>query len=208
MSVPNAGGGETKSPAGTCEPEEPRHMRADAKRNNELIIEAARKVFAGQGGSASIEAIAKEAGVGIGTFYRHFPKRINLVEAVYRDDVDSLSQLASESAEQLDPWDALERWLWGFADYARSKRTFLNELHEAFENNPDLRSNSREKISVSCSQVLARAQEAGMARSDINGDDLVQLIAPVCTNTTIGGEQNTRLIRMILDGLKTLPSPS
>ena len=113
-----------------------RPMRADARRNYERLVEAARKVFADQGGGASMEAIAKQAGVGVGTLYRHFPKRIDLVEAVYREDVDVLVGSADRGLTELDPWAGLEAWLRAYVDYGRAKRTFLNELHEAFEKNP------------------------------------------------------------------------
>src|SRR5580700_3039110 len=103
-----------------------RPMRADARRNYDLLVEAARKVFADQGGGASMEAIAKQAGVGAGTLYRHFPKRIDLVEAVYRDDVDALINTADRGLADLDPWSAVVAWLRAYVDYAHTKRTFLN----------------------------------------------------------------------------------
>ena len=114
-------------------------MRADARRNYDKLVAAAREVFLEQGGGASLEAIAKEAGVGVGTLYRHFPKRIDIVEAVYREDVDGLLSSAKEFAANLEPWPALVAWLEAFVRYANTKRTFLNELHEAFEENPQLR---------------------------------------------------------------------
>jgi AcrR family transcriptional regulator len=177
-------------------------MRADARRNFERIVDAARKVFADQGGGASMEAIAKQAGVGVGTLYRHFPKRIDVVEAVYREDVDQLVGTAARGLSELDPWPALEAWLRAYVDYARVKRTFLNELHEAFEKNPDLKVASRERVSAAFERVLKRAQEAGQARTDIDGDDLMQLVMPMCTNATLTPEQGERLLRMIQDGLR------
>jgi len=179
-----------------------RSMRADARRNYERLLDAARKVFADQGGSASMEAIAKQAGVGVGTLYRHFPKRIDLVEAVYRGDVDVLVSSAERGVTELDPWAALEAWLHAFVDYGRAKRTFLNELHEAFEKNPDLKPASRERIGAACNGVLTRAQDAGLARSDIDGQDLMQLVSPMCTNSTLTAEQGQRLLAMVLDGLR------
>lgn len=189
-------------PADTAEGAGQRPMRADARRNYERVLEAARKVFADQGGGASMEAIAREAGVGVGTLYRHFPKRIDVVEAVYREDVDALIGTADRGVSELDPWDALEAWLRAFVDYGRSKRTFLNELHEAFEKNPDLKSLSRERIAAACDRVLARAQEAGQARRDIDGTDLMQLVSPMCISPTLGADQGERLLGMILDGLR------
>jgi AcrR family transcriptional regulator len=179
-----------------------RSMRADARRNYESLVEAARKVFADHGGGASMEAVAKQAGVGVGTLYRHFPKRIDLVEAVYRDDVDALVGSADRGLTVLDPWAALEAWLHAYVDYGRSKRTFLNELHEAFEKNPDLKPESRDRIWAACNRVLTRAQEAGLARSDIDGQDLMQLVTPMCMNSTLSLEQGERLLAMVLDGLR------
>jgi AcrR family transcriptional regulator len=184
-----------------------RPQRADARRNYERLIEAARKVFAEQGGGASMEAIAKQAGVGVGTLYRHFPKRIDVVEAVYRDDVDVLIGTAEQGLKDFEPWAALEAWLRAFIDYGRAKRTFLNELHEAFEKNPELKLASRERISAACDQVLRRAQTAGEARTDIDGNDLMQLVSPMCTSPTLEVGQGERLLLMILDGLR-VPSPS
>src|SRR5580693_4545269 len=93
------------------EDEATRPQRADAKRNYERLVAAARTVFAQEGGGASMEAIAKEAGVGVGTLYRHFPKRIDVVEAVYRDDVDELVETAQRVTSDLEPWPALVAWL-------------------------------------------------------------------------------------------------
>jgi AcrR family transcriptional regulator len=179
-----------------------RPMRADARRNYDLLVEAARKVFVQHGGGASMEAIAKEAGVGVGTLYRHFPKRIDIVEAVYRDDVDVLVDSAERGLTELEPWPALEAWLRAYMDYGRSKRTFLNELHEAFEKNPDLKPASRERVWDVCERVLRRAQDAGEARRGIDGADLMQLVSPMCMNSTLSAEQGERLLAMVLDGLR------
>jgi len=184
--------------------EEPvsRPMRADARRNYDRLVDAARKVFADQGGGASIEAIAKQAGVGVGTLYRHFPKRIDIVEAVYRDEVDVLVGSAERGLTELEPWAALEAWLRAYVDYGRSKRTFLNELHEAFEKNPDLKPASRDRIWAACDRVLRRAQQADVARRDIDGADLMQLVSPMCMNSTLTAAQGERVLAMVLDGLR------
>jgi AcrR family transcriptional regulator len=183
-----------------------RPMRSDARRNYDHLVVSARKVFAEHGGGASMEAIAKEAGVGVGTLYRHFPKRIDIVEAVYRDDVDVLVTLAERGLTDLEPWAALEAWLRSYVDYGRSKRTFLNELHEAFEKNPDLKPASRDRIWDACERVLSRAQEAGVARRDIDGADLMQLVSPMCMNSTLAADQGDRLLTMVLDGLRPPPA--
>jgi AcrR family transcriptional regulator len=179
-----------------------RPLRADARRNYERLVTAARKVFTDQGGGASMEAIAKEAGVGVGTLYRHFPKRIDVVEAVYRDDVDVLVGTAERVLTDLDPWDALDAWLRAYVAYGQAKRVFLNELHEAFEKHPDLKVASRERITAAAAKVLDRAQTAGAARTDITGSDLMQIVSPMCTSPTLEPGQGERLIAMILDGLR------
>jgi AcrR family transcriptional regulator len=179
-----------------------RPLRADAQRNYERLVAAARDVFAQQGGGASMDAIAKEAGVGVGTLYRHFPRRIDVVEAVYREDVDELVRVADAAVAELEPWPALVVWLEAFVRYASSKRRFLNELHEAFEKNPDLRIASRERIVGALSVVLVPAQEAGAVRNDIDGPDLMQLLGSMCMSVTLTSDQSARLLVMIQDGLR------
>ena len=184
------------------DPPATRVLRADAQRNYERLVTAARDVFAKEGGSASMEAIAREAGVGVGTLYRHFPQRIDVVEAVYRDDVDQLVASADQAIAELDPWPALVAFLEAFARYAQGKRTFLNELHEAFEKHPDLRLHSKERIDDAMDRIVRRAQDAGAIRTDVNGAELMQLVSPLCINATLSEDQSHRLLGMILDGLR------
>ncbi|HEX3459446.1 MAG TPA: TetR/AcrR family transcriptional regulator [Acidimicrobiales bacterium] len=179
-----------------------RPMRADARRNYEKLVVAAHDVFAEEGGGASMDAIAKEAGVGVGTLYRHFPRRIDLVEAVYRGDVDELVAAAESAVGTLEPWPAMVAYLEAFIRYAAGKRRFLSELHEAFEKNPDLRSESRERIDGALSLVLTRAQDAGVVRDDLDGPDLMQLLGSMCMSATLTPEQSSRLLVVILDGLR------
>jgi AcrR family transcriptional regulator len=179
-----------------------RPLRADAKRNYERLLAAARVVFAEHGGGASMEAIAKEAGVGIGTLYRHFPRRIDMVEAVYREDVDELVVAADTLAAELEPWPALVAWLEAFVRYAGRKRTFLSELHEAFEKNPQLKVASRERIEGAIRVVFDRARQAGEVRSDLDAPDLMQLLGSMCMSATLTAEQSGRLLVMIEDGLR------
>jgi AcrR family transcriptional regulator len=177
-------------------------LRADARRNYERVITAARDVFAKEGGGASMEAIAREAGVGVGTLYRHFPQRIDLVEAVYRDDVDQLVATADQAIEEFDPWPAVVSFLEAFARYAQGKRTFLNELHEAFDKHPELKLRSKERIDDAMDRIIRRAQDAGVIRTDVNGAELMQLVSPMCVSATLSEDQSKRLLNMILDGLR------
>lgn len=193
---------EADTPAGAEIPGQVRAMRADAQRNYDRLVAAARDVFAAEGEGASMEAVARKAEVGVGTLYRHFPKRIDLVEAVYTTDVDELVQAAEEAVSTLGPWDAVVAFLEAFVRYAQSKRTFLNELREAFEAHPDLKLASRERIDAATDLVIRRAQEAGVVRNDVEGADVTQLLGPMCTSPTITRDQTTRLLPMILDGLR------
>jgi AcrR family transcriptional regulator len=154
-----------------------------------------------------MEAIAKEAGVGIGTLYRHFPRRIDVVEAMYRDDVDALVRCVDRFAAELEPWDALVAWVRAYMDYAQTKRTFLSELQEAFEKNPDLKPATRERILEAFNRVLSRAQKAGSARRGIDGADLMQLLWPMCASPTLAPEQAERLLPLVFDGLKPPVTP-
>ena len=153
-------------------------MRADARRNRERLVAAAREVFAEQGSGASMEAIAKQAGVGVGTLYRHFPNRFDIVEAVYQDDVEELVRAAEQATEDLEPWDAVEAFFEAFLRYAKTKQALLSELQQAFEKNPELRSRMRERIDAAFDLVVERAKEAGVVREDVSGHDLTQLVSP------------------------------
>jgi AcrR family transcriptional regulator len=179
-----------------------RPLRADARRNRERLVEAARTVFAARGSEAGMEEIARTADVGVGTLYRHFPRRIDLVEAVYREDVDALVATAERLAGEADPWDALVGWLQAFVRYAQAKRTFLTELHEAFEKSPDLAVNARERIAEAAGGLLASAQAAGLARSDIDARELMQLVGGMCMTRTPVPSDHEKLLVFIVDGLR------
>jgi AcrR family transcriptional regulator len=179
-----------------------RPKRADARRNQARLIAAAREVFAEAGSGTSMEAIARRAGVGVGTLYRNFPQRIDLVEAVYSTDVQELSEAAKTAVATLEPWPAVAAFFEAFVRYARTKQTLMSELHQAFEKNPELRSHCRELIDAAFDLVIDRAKEAGVIRNDVDGSDVTALVGPVCTNPGIQAEQVERLVSMILDGLR------
>jgi AcrR family transcriptional regulator len=199
----------TKAPSTTVRPDEAddagleRPRRADARRNRERLVAAAREIFTEYGSSASMEAIAKQAGVGVGTLYRHFPNRFDIVEAVYETDVQELSEAAQRVVAELEPWDAVVAFFDAFMRYAQTKQALLTELQLAFEKNPDLRSRARELINSSFDLVIDRAKDAGVVRDDVDGSDLTQLVSPICTNASVSPEQTRRLIGILLDGLKS-----
>ncbi len=179
-----------------------RAVRSDAQRNHDRIVVAAREVFALHGSDASMVAIAHHAGVGAGTLYRHFPHRIDLVEAVYRSDVEELLLAAEKAIANFTPWEALVNWLDSFLVYSLGKRVFLTELRESFEKNPELRLSSREQVEKGFTLVLENAQSAGVARSDVDGTDMMLLVGGVCTSPTLMREQGERLLAMVIDGLR------
>ena len=191
----------TSGSTGSVAPREAeRPLRADARRNHELLVEAARSAFASRGSEASLEEIARTAGVGVGTLYRHFPRRIDLVEAVYREDVDALVSQATTLAGSTDAWAGLQTWLVGFVQYAEAKRTLLTELHEAFEKNPAV--SAREKIAGAAGSVLGRAQAAGTARADITPAELMQLVGGMCMARGATSAGKERLLTYVLDGIR------
>ncbi len=179
-----------------------RPMRADARRNYDSLVSAAREEFTERGSEASIEEIARRAGVGVGTLYRHFPRRIDLVEAVYSTDIDTLVAAADEAESLPDAFDGLQSWLLAFVRYAESKRVLLNELHEAFERNPGLRVQLRERLLDAAGRVVGRARAAGVVQPDLTAEDLLHLIGGMCmsANATLG--QNERLLTYVLAGIR------
>lgn len=202
MATQKAGRSERVSSAGDVRVEDDRPKRADARRNRELLVAAARDVFSTQGVGASMEAIAKQAGVGVGTMYRHFPNRIDLVEAVYQSDVEELAATARQVVAELEPWEAVSAFFDAFMRYAQTKQALLGELQQAFEKKPDFRSQARELIESSFNLVIDNARNAGVVRPDVEGSDVMQLMSPVCTNASIPPERTARMLGMILDGMR------
>ena len=196
------------STGGEARDEAERPMRADARRNRQRLVDAARAVFTEQGASASMEAIAKRAGVGVGTLYRHFPNRFDIVEAVYQDDVDELEDAAHRAVSMVDPWLAVEEFFEAFMSYAHRKSAMMSELQQAFEKHPEFRSKMRERIDGSFALVIDRGKAAGVVRPDVEGSDVTELVGPICRNEAISTVQRQRLVGMILDGLRASAVPN
>src|SRR4051812_13035539 len=151
--------------------------RADALRNYEKLIAAARAAFTEAGAAASLEDIARRAGVGIGTLYRHFPTRQALLEAVYVDEVDALCRSAEEVAAE-PPWEALEAWLRRFVEYVGTKVALAEELFADGANSEVFRT-CHAAFSSAGEPLLARAQQAGVVRPDAQFEDVVRMIAGI-----------------------------
>jgi AcrR family transcriptional regulator len=178
--------------------------RADARRNYELLLVAAREAFAEHGSRTSLEEIARRAGVGIGTLYRRFPNRQALLEAVYIDEIRSVCDQASDFAKHLPPWDALVTWLRGFVDYGISKQWIAHELVDAMGKDSDFFQHCKTQIRDAMAVILARAQEAGEARRDVDALDVLRLVGGV-VHVNISEQdrpQAYRMLDLILDGLR------
>jgi AcrR family transcriptional regulator len=178
-----------------------RPKRADARRNYEKLLEAARAAFADHGTDASLEDIARRAGVGIGTLYRHFPTRQELLEAVYIDEVEAMSAKANDLSD-LDPWDALVTWLRQFVRYAATKRALADELLNTIDAEAPVFVSCRAAISDAGDMLLRRAQEAGEARKDTDFTDVGRMVAGIASIRTADPGQIDRILDMALDGLR------
>jgi AcrR family transcriptional regulator len=174
-----------------------RPQRADARRNFDALLDAARDVFAEDGASGSLEEIARRAGVGIGTLYRNFPTRQDLFEAVYVDEVEALARVAGELTD-LDPWDALVVWLRRFVGYATTKRA----IYEALDHDSAMFTSCRDILYGAGRPLLQRAQDAGKARSEVSFEDVLRLINGISGATFVDGAQRDRVLTMALDGVK------
>ena len=181
---------------------ERRPLRADARRNYDALIEAARAAFREGGGETSLEEIARRAGVGIGTLYRHFPNRLALLEGVYRDEVDDLDRKSAGLLERPDAAEALHEWLELFLDYAATKRALFHELVEAIGKDSELLTHSRGVIERSVRAVLERAQQAGAVRSDIEAGDVLRLVGGCTMMPGSTEEQRQRMLQVVAAGLR------
>jgi AcrR family transcriptional regulator len=179
-----------------------RPMRADARRNYDGLLSAARESFRENDGDTSLERIAKRAGVGIGTLYRHFQTRLSLLEAVYRDEVDDLGNSSERLLSEAEPWEGLVTWLELFMAYATTKRGLFQELIAGIGKDADLLTHSREVVQGAARAVLTRAQEAGVARHDIESGDLIRLVGGCTMMPGATDEQQARMLQVVLAGVR------
>ena len=150
-----------------------RPKRADARRNYDKLIAAGREAFTEKDSSASLEDIARRAGVGIGTLYRHFPTRTDLIEAVYVEEVEALCRSADDLRDE-PPWDALVGWLHRFIGYVATKHALADELFAVADRDAEVFKTCRGAFYGAGEPLLRRAQEAGAVRPDVSIDDVVQ----------------------------------
>jgi AcrR family transcriptional regulator len=183
----------------------PRPKRADARRNYERVLSAAREAFAEGGESTSLEEIARRAGVGIGTLYRHFPSRQALLEALYLDEVEEVCRSATE-LEAADSWEALNTWFERFITYLSTKRALADELFEYIDRSAPLFQTCKASLFAAGEPLLQRAQEAGVVRPDVNFDEVMQMAMGIGKIPTGDRKQTEHILRVAFDGLRYNPS--
>ena len=181
-----------------------RKPRADAIRNRERVLEAAKAVFSAGGEEASLEAVAREAGVGIGTLYRHFPTREALFEAVYRREVQQLADLAEQLKQEAKPIDALRQWMRSIVKFVATKKGMSAALTLAVDKNSKLFSSSADRLARTVGGLLDRAIAAGEIRDDISPEDLLRAVVGMCYMHDQPGWQTSvsRLVDVFVDGLR------
>lgn len=185
----------------------PRKPRADAVRNRERVLEAAKVVFGAGGAEASLEAVARAAGVGIGTLYRHFPTREALFDAVYRREVQQLADLAEQLKQEAKPVDALRQWLRSNVQFVATKKGMSAALALAAYKNSELFSYSFDRLTRAVGGLLDRAIAAGEIRDDISPEDVLRALVGMCYMHDQPGWQTSvlRLVDVFIDGLRLKP---
>jgi AcrR family transcriptional regulator len=181
-----------------------RKPRADSARNRQLLIDTAKQGFSEVGLNVSLEEIARRAGVGIGTLYRHFPSREAVVEAVYRREVEQLAEAVPQLLETSPAGEALHKWMHLFVDYIATKRVIAPSLATAAGRTSALYATSAELITRAVSTLVKRAVASGDVRKDIDPSDLLRALVGVSYgNPDAGWEASARrLVDILMDGLR------
>lgn len=181
-----------------------RPMRADARENLDRIIQSAAEAFATPNADTSLKAIAQAAGVGIGTLYRRFPTREDLIEATYRSETERLAASASRLLARHSPTEALRQWMEAFALYMHTKQGMADALPAILRSRDGLRAASRDALRDAIAAMLDAGVQAGELRSDVPPDDVMMAIGGI---TLISEHEDqralaSRLITLAIDGLR------
>jgi AcrR family transcriptional regulator len=179
-------------------------LRADAVRNRETLLAAATRAFASCETEPSMRAIAREAGVGIGTLYRHFPTRESLVDAVYQDQVERLTAGARELLETRTPAQAMRHWMDLFADWLATKHGMIDTLRAMIDSDQIAHAQSREQLLAAITTILDAGSEAGDIRADANAEDIAASLTGILTVAGAPAQQSqaSRLLDLLMDGLR------
>jgi AcrR family transcriptional regulator len=194
-----------QQPAGPAEPQTSgpaETLRADARQNHARLIAAATAAFADKGADAPLEDIARRAGVGIGTLYRHFPTRLDLQAAVFRTQVGTMCDEGDALAATATPEQAFAAWMRSLNAYLVTKRGLSRALIEAVGVESKLISSCWMTMRETTERLLASGQEAGVIRSDVSATDVMRLVHGVAVSTERAPDRADALLSVILDGLR------
>lgn len=186
-----------------------RRVRSDAQRNIAALLEAAKAVFAELGVDAPVREIATRAGVGVGTVYRHFPQRSDLVSAVFRREVDACADAAPALAAEYEPGEALARWIQRYATFIETKRGLAAALHSGDPAFNDLPAYFDQRFLPALRSLLESAATAGEVRTDVEARDLLRAVGNLClTAGEDGTDHSQRMVALLVDGLRYGANPS
>jgi AcrR family transcriptional regulator len=179
-------------------------QRSDARRNREKLLAAAAHAFATSGVNASLEEIARQAGVGVGTLYRHFPSREALVAATYRHEVERLCDSAGELQAKLPPDAALRAWMDGFIHYTAAKRGMGEALQAVMASDSALYADAYAGLVAALDTLLGSAAAAGTVRPDARGEDVLRALGAIwmIRDGEHREEQAKRVLDLLMDGLR------
>jgi AcrR family transcriptional regulator len=185
-------------------PQQKRPRRADAERNRLRLLEVARTAFASGEATVSLERLARDAGLGIGTLYRHFPTREALVEALYRQELAELCASPAQLLEALPPELAIRAWMDRFRDYVIAKREMADTLRAVFASGKFTIPGIREELSAAVQQILEAGANNHTLRADVHAEDIVASVVGMCTATTLTGghEQLERMFDLLVDAVR------
>ncbi len=180
-----------------------RRVRADAQRSLDALLLAAKEVFATSGVDAPVREIADKAGVGLGTLYRHFPQRSDLIAAVFRREIDACADIAPILADEHEPFEALANWMQRYAAFVATKRGLAKALHSgdpAFDSLPGY---FDQRLRPVLRRLLEAAITAGEARADVDADDLLRALTSLCHSAQSNGSGRAdRMVALLIDGLR------
>ena len=188
-----------------------RPLRADARRNRDTLVAAARAAFSASDDTVPLEGIARDAGVGIGTLYRHFPTRESLVEAVYAAELDDVVASAHELLDRSPPDVALRAWMDRYAAFVATKRCMLDTLRAGWASGRIATPTTRERITAALGAILTAGVGEGSLRGDVAPEDVTAMVFGVflATAADTSSEQTGRLLDLVADALRLSgPGPS
>ena len=182
----------------------PRAVRADAQRNIDNLLKTAMTVFAASGVDAPVREIADKAGVGVGTLYRHFPQRADLIAAVFRREIDACADAALTLAAEHKPFEAVAKWLQRYAGFIAAKRGLAKALHSGDPAFDDLPARFMGRFVPALEDLLTKATASGDVRASISAEELIVAVAQLChTPARVQNiNQSRRMVAILVNGLR------